>query len=134
MTNTTTTNTNTTATTAKKITKREKFQMLLEIPAVNENDLLVKFIEHELELLSKKNGSGEKKLTATQLANESIKEAILESMEDNRLYTVGEMIKEFSACVDLSAPKVTALVTQLKDKGLLERIEEKRRAYYRKIQ
>lgn len=118
----------------KKITKREKFEMLLAIPEVNENNMLVAFIEHELELLAKKNGSGEKKLTATQLANESIKEAILEAMEENRLYTVGELLKEVPACADLSAPKVTALVTQLKDKGLLERIEEKRRAYYRKIQ
>jgi hypothetical protein len=94
----------------KKFTKREKFEMLAKIEAVASNPLLAEFIEHELELLAKKNASGSGKMTATQKANEEIKEQIVEEMskEPNRLYSVSEMIKQFKCCNELSLPKVTA--------------------------
>lgn len=119
--------------TEKKITKREKFEMLAKIEAVAKNPMLVEFIEHELELLAKKSASGTGKLTATQKENENVKSAILEEMsnEPNRLFSVSEMIKLFPACNELSLPKVTALVTQLAKADLVERIEEKRKAYFR---
>ena len=119
--------------TEKKITKREKFEMLAKIDAVAKNPMLVEFIEHELELLAKKSASGSGKLTATQKENENVKSAILEEMsnEPNRLFSVSEMIKLFPACNELSLPKVTALVTQLAKADLVERIEEKRKAYFR---
>lgn len=119
--------------TEKKITKREKFEMLAKIEAVAKNPMLVEFIEHELELLAKKSASGSGKLTATQKENENVKSAILEEMsnEPNRLFSVSEMIKLFPACNELSLPKVTALVTQLAKADLVERIEEKRKAYFR---
>ena len=40
----------------KKLTKKEKFGMLLNIKEVAENEMLVEFINKELELLNKKNG------------------------------------------------------------------------------
>ena len=45
--------------TEKKITKRDRFNELLGIPAVAENEGLVEFIEHEIELLDKKNTAGQ---------------------------------------------------------------------------
>ena len=117
----------------KKMTKREKFEMLAKIDEVASNPILVEFIEHELELLAKKNASGEGKLTASQKINESIKAEILEEMgaNPNRLYSISEMIKCFDCCKDLSLPKVTALVTQMVKADLVERVEEKRKAYFR---
>lgn len=41
--------------TEKKITKIEKFEMLLAIEDVAENEMLVEFINHEMELIKKKN-------------------------------------------------------------------------------
>ena len=73
--------------TTKKITKRDRFNALLNMAEVKANPDMVAFIEHELELLAKKN-SADKKPTAQQTANEGIKSAILEGMEDNRLYMV----------------------------------------------
>lgn len=117
--------------TEKKMTKREKFALLTTIPAVAENALLMEFIEHEMELLARKNASGgEKKMTATQVANETIKDAILEWMEPNTLYTITEMIKGCEACAELTTPKVSALVRQLKEDGKVVRTEDKRRAYF----
>ena len=119
--------------TNKKMTKRDYFNTLLGIAEVKANPELVKFIDHELELLAKKNASGENKMTASQKANESIKSEILERMtnEPNRLFTITEMIKEFECCKDLTLPKVTALVTQLKNEDKVVRVEEKRKAYFK---
>ena len=41
------------------------------------------------------------------------------------------MIKEFECCKDLTLPKVTALVTQLKNDEKVVRVEEKRKAYFK---
>ena len=61
----------------KKITKAQKFAMLKAIPAVAENEMLVEFIDHEMELLAKKN-SADKKPTAQQTANAEIAKAIVD--------------------------------------------------------
>ena len=117
----------------KKVTKREKFEMLAEIEAVASNPMLAEFVEHELELLARKNASGTGKQTATQKANEGIKVAILEEMakEPNRLFTISEMQKVFTCCVELSNQRISALVRQLVADGKVERVEEKRKAYFR---
>ena len=118
-------------TTTKKITKRERFNSLLSLSEVQADAGLVAFIEHEIELLDKKN-SGEKKLTAQQTANEGIKDAIVEAMEPNHLYTVTEIQKSVAECAELSNQRVSALLRQLKDDGLVVRTEDKRKAYFSK--
>ena len=113
----------------KKITKRDRFNALLNMAEVKANPDMVAFIEHELELLDKKN-SAEKKPTAQQTANEAIKSAIVEAMEANRLYTVTEIQKSVDECADLSNQRVSALLRQLKDDGVIVRTEDKRKAYF----
>ena len=115
----------------KKITKREKFEMLLAMECVKENGMLVEFIEHEIELLAKKNGS-EKKPTAQQTANAEIQKAILEGMESGKRYTITDLIKEIPACAELTNQRVSALVRGVLDTKI-ERVEEKRKAYFRVI-
>ena len=117
----------------KKMTKREKFEMLANIAEVKANPMLAEFIEHELELLAKKNASGNGKLTAVQVANNGIKEEILECMakEPNRLFTISEMQKVFPCCAELSNQRVSALIRQLIADGKVERLEEKRKAVFR---
>ena len=115
--------------TTKKLTKRDHFNAILNnYPLTDEHR---EFVKHELELLAKKN-SADKKPTAAQVANESIKQAILDGMEDNRLYTVTEIQKEIPACADLSNQRVSALLRQLKDDALVVRTEDKRKAYFSK--
>ena len=80
----------------------------------------------------KKSTTGEKKPTATQVANEGIKTAIVEGMEANRNYTVTELQKEIPACAELSNQRVSALLRQLKEEGKIVRIEDKRKAFYSK--
>ena len=115
-----------------KLTKAQKFAMLKEIPAVKENATLVEFIDHELELLAKKN-SADKKPTAQQTANDGIKAEILEGMAEGKLYTITDLIKEIPACADLTNQRVSTLIRQLMANGSVERVEEKRKAYFRKV-
>ena len=116
-------------TTSTKLTKAQKFAMLRAIPAVADNAMLVEFIDHEVELLTKKN-SAEKKPTAQQVANAGIATAIIEGMEPNRLYTVTEVIKSIPACADLTNQRVSALLRQLVEAGKVKRTEDKRKAYF----
>lgn len=115
-----------------KLTKAQKFEMLKGIKEVAENETLVAFIDHELELLAKKN-SADKKPTANQVANDGIKAEILEGMAEGKLYTITDLIKEIPACADLTNQRVSALVRQLMANGSVERVEEKRKAYFRKV-
>jgi hypothetical protein len=115
----------------KKITKREKFAMLKAIPAVAENEMLVEFIDHEIELLAKKN-SADKKPTAQQTANAGIAKAIVDTLanEPTRLFTITEIIKSVPECADLTNQRVSAIVRGLIGSSV-ERVEEKRKAYFR---
>ena len=81
--------------------------------------------------IAKKN-SAERKPTATQKANMAYKGAILDFMEVGKKYTISELMKEVVELADLSNQRVSALVRQLKDDGLVERTEEKRKAYFSK--
>ena len=117
--------------TNKKITKRDRFNALLNMAEVKANPDMVAFIEHELELLAKKN-SADKKPTAQQTANEGIKQAILDGMENGRLYTITELQKSIPACAELSNQRVSALVRQMVG-VTIDRTEDKRKAYFSKI-
>ena len=117
--------------TIKKMTKKDYFAILrASYPATAENyDEVIAFIDHELELLAKKN-SADKKPTAQQVANDGIKTAIAEGMTPNRLYTVTEIQKEIAECAELSNQRISALLRQMVADGVVVRTEDKRKAYF----
>lgn len=119
----------------KKMTKRDYFNQLLGMEDVKANPELVKFIEHELELLAKKNTATSGKMTATQKENEEIKNGIVECLENdaNRLYTVTEMIKEFDVCKPFVNQKISNLANQLVKEGRIAKVEEKRKSFFKAI-
>lgn len=113
----------------KKMTKRDYFNSLLALDEVKANPDYVAFINHELELLDKKN-SADKKPTAQQTANDAIKVAILDNMVAGKMYTITDIIKSVPECADLTNQRVSALVRQLRDEGMVVRTEDKRKAYF----
>lgn len=114
--------------TTKKVTKRDNFNALLNLSEVQSNPALVEFINHEIELLAKKN-SAERKPTATQTANEGIKTIIVEGMEQNHIYTISEIMK-FDGMPEITNQKTSAIVRQLVADGIVVRTEDKRKAYF----
>ena len=111
----------------KKMTKKEMFGLLRA--KVEGDKALTDFIDHELELLERKNASKSAKLTPTQLANEEHKKKILEFLTKHGKATVTQIMK----AVGLeSNQKTSALVRQLKEAGVVMRTEEKGVAYFSK--
>jgi hypothetical protein len=53
-------------------------------------------------------------------------------MEDGKLYTITDLIKTIPECADLTNQRVSALVRGMIDVKV-ERVEEKRKAYFRKL-
>ena len=113
----------------KKMTKADYFKQIMA--NYNLTDEEKAFVEHELELLAKKN-SAEKKPTAQQVANAGVADAIYDGMEDGVMYSITDLIKTIPECAELTNQRVSAIV-----RGMIgtkvERIEEKRKAYFRKI-
>ena len=104
----------------------------IAMKSVENNKEAYEKLEALKESISKKN-SAERKPTATQKANEGYKEAILSFMEVGKKYTISELMKSVVEIADLSNQRVSALVRQLKESGLVERTEEKRKAYFSKV-
>lgn len=125
-----------------RITKTQRFE---DIKALLNGDpvtygttpeIAVAVIDHELELLVKKNsGSGDKKLTQTQQENEALKEQIMEFLaglsEDTDGVTCTEILKSVPALADFSNQKVAALVRQLKMAGRVVATEKKGKSLFR---
>ena len=119
-------------TNSTKVTKRERFAQLLaivEASNVANATELKEFIEHEVELLNKKN-SRSGKPTKTQVENEAIKAQIVSILERVRKpMTVTQLLSE-SELAGLSNQKISALLTQLRESGKVMRTVEKKVAYY----
>lgn len=135
----------TTTTSSVRLTKRDYFTAILsnvDMDAtydISKGDVTVKvsgadvagFLNHELELLDRKN-TVDKKLTATQVANEGIKadiKAFLDAHKGEK-FTVSALMKSVPAIADASNQKVSSLVRQMVLDGQADRIEDKRKAYF----
>lgn len=120
----------------KNPTKKDYFNTLLNLPAVAEHPELVDFINHELELLVRKNTN--RKPTAKQTAKLSkdadLRQAIVDEMEMNVLYSASDLLKTLptlSAEPDLSVAKVSYLMRDLVNDKSVERVVDKRHTFYR---
>ena len=117
----------------KKMTKKDYFAIIkasYPVDAPNYDEVMA-FIDHEVELLNKKN-SAEKKPTANQIANKGIADAIVGAManEPTRLFTITDIIKSVPECAELTNQRVSAIVRAMIGVSV-ERVEDKRKAYFR---
>ena len=114
----------------KKITKRDYFAILREsYPATAENyDEVIAFIDHELELLTKKN-SAERKPTAAQKENEGIKAIILAALTTTPT-SISDLQKKDAALAEISNQKISALLRQLIIDNKVVRTEDKKKALF----
>lgn len=119
----------------KKMTKREKFEMLKAL--VVDNAMLVEFIDHEIELLDKKKSNGNAK------ANEKMEKSV--ELVYNALASVGRAVavSELIAETNLdelknesgvvSTQKVSAMLKKLKDSGRVESYTDKKKTYFKVV-
>lgn len=125
---------------ANKMTKKDYFAVLsaivIDANPTNSADILA-FIDHEVELLEKKNSAKSSKPTKTQLANEGLKDAIIATLAViDKPVTITEMQKfNPELATDekgetISNQRISALLRQLIDKGTVVRTTEKKKAYF----
>lgn len=119
----------------KKITKREKFEMLKAL--VVDNAMLVEFIDHEIELLDKKKSNGNAKANEKMATEVELVYNALVSV--GRATTASELIAEtdLSALANesgvVSTQKVSAMLKKLKEQGRVETYTEKKKTYFKVV-
>lgn len=110
-----------------RITKAQRFEDIRamlqgETPIYGTDEqTAIEVINHELELLSKKNSSGSKKQTENQKKNEEIKEEVLEylaSLDEDSLGVACNDILKAKGWFELySTSKLSSLLSQLRKEG-----------------
>ena len=78
-----------------------------------------------------KKATAERKPTPTQTENANFKADILAFLADGNKYTVSDMMKGIPSIAELSNQRVSAIVRQLTLTGEVQRIEDKRKAYFK---
>ena len=113
-----------------KLTKKDKFNMVLEM--VKGNEMLEDFIKHELELLDKKASGSDKAKAKKNAETEKLKADLLVALKEyGKPVTVTEFHDKSPATVaTLSVSKLTSLLTSLKADGKVVRTEIKKRPFY----
>ena len=114
--------------TNKKLTKKDHFNALLALAEAQNDQTLVDFINHELELLTKKNSS-ERKPTAAQKENEGIKAIILAALTTTPT-SISDLQKKDAALAEISNQKISALLRQLIIDNKVVRTEDKKKALF----
>ncbi len=112
-----------------KLTKKEMFAQILAVEEVAQNEVMVEFINHELELLNKKSSS--KKETATQKANEVLKgtiQNVLATCENGA--TISELQALNEELGELSNQKVSAIVRQMVLEGTVTKTVEGKKSVF----
>ena len=114
-----------------KMTKRDYFnQILAKYPLTVDEKA---FIDHELELLDRKNASnGDRKPTATQVENDRLKGVIVDFLvATGKAFTVTDLIKASPDLADLTNQKVSRLANDLVDENKITKFSEKRKTYFK---
>ena len=112
----------------------EKMTNAKAIAYVIENCTLPQDVAEKLEKIKasyEKKSSAERKPTATQIANEHLKDVILEVLtEATEPMTVSEIIKEHAELAELSTQKVSPQLAKLVDEKKVNKTTEKRKSYF----
>ena len=125
---------------AKKVTKREYFAQLREV--VKDNAELVAFIDHEVELLDRKNSKTSQ--TKGQKINEQINEVLVQELAKvgtpitiSDLLEKSEVLKEFTynegeEVKHLSNQKISALLNRLTngENARIVKVIDKKKSYF----
>ena len=113
----------------------EKMTYVTALTAAIENGNLPAEVVEKLTALrtqQMKRNSAEKKPTKVQEANAGVKAEIMTLMEGQEAKTVSEIMTLSPELSAMSNQKVSALISQLVKEGQLIRLEEKRKAYFKK--
>ena len=118
----------------KKMTKKETINLLIDVlmgnKEVEDTQIFIDFLIHERELLERKSSNSGQ--TKTQKENEILKEKIVETLKElDKFSTITEIQNSNTELADLSNQKISALLKQLVDSNIIEKVIEKKKAYFK---
>ena len=118
----------------KKMTKKETINLLIDVlmgnKEVEDTQMFIDFLIHERELLERKSSNSGQ--TKTQKENEILKEKIVETLKElDKFSTITEIQNSNTELADLSNQKISALLKQLVDTNVIEKVIEKKKAYFK---
>ena len=120
----------------KKMTKKEMFTLIATLNANNQE--IVDFCKHEIELLEKKKSNGNAK--ANEKMEKSVELVYNALAELDKAVTVSELIAE-KGLTELanengvvSTQKVSAMLKKLKEQGKVVSVTEKKKTYFRIVE
>ena len=117
----------------KKMTKKETINLLIDVlmgnKEVEDMQIFVDFLTHERELLEKKSSNSGQ--TKTQKENETIKEKIVATLRElDKPVIITEIQGANEELANYSNQKISALLTQLVNSGVVKRVVDKKKAYF----
>ncbi len=115
----------------KEPTKKDRYEQILTYVA--DNAELVAFVNHELELLAKKNASKSAKQTDRQKENADLMTVIYDAMENAKQYRVTDLIAEIHELNGMNTQRVAPILKKMCDNVLVTREVVKGVAYFTKI-
>lgn len=89
-------------------------------------DDVIKFLDHEIELVSRKHSSGNSKPTAKQAEQDAMREKILAFLRENGTSTATDIQNALS----ISNQRVNGLMRPLIKAGKIIRTEDKKKVYF----
>lgn len=112
----------------KKMTKKEMFAMIMEVEGVKENEEMVNFLKHEVELLDNRNSKSGKvaEMEATENLIYNALKAIGKPVTATELLTSSEEIKENI----ITNQKLSAYLKKLIESGRVVRTMDKKKALF----
>lgn len=116
----------------KQKTQKEMFNEILQVAGLTDEQK--EFLKGRIAALEKKSTS--KKATESQERNLNLAEAVYAHMEEDKMYTITDLMKEVPAFQEidpLSNQFATNIVKILKDAGRVTRVVDKGRAKFIKV-
>lgn len=131
-----------------KFTKNEIYSTIIalvtgaEVPTFEKKDgdtpmtvtvpkeVIIDRMKKDIELTSKKSSKSGKP-TKTQVENEQLKDAMLDAMCGQPAMTIDEIKGVCGEVANLSTSKISALLTQLRESGQVERTYIKKKAHFK---
>lgn len=131
-----------------KFTKNEIYSTIIalvtgaEVPTFEKKDgdtpmtvtvpkeVIIDRMKKDIELTSKKSSKSGKP-TKTQVENEQLKDAMLDAMCGQPAMTIDEIKGICGEVANLSTSKISALLTQLRESGQVERTYIKKKAHFK---
>lgn len=119
---------------ANKKVKRDYFMEIREI--VKDNEELVKFVDHELELLARKNTGNTQ--TKVQKENQAVAEMLLEELAKAERTTITDLMNTSEAIQNytlengnkLTNQKISAIFKQQVEAGNITKTVDKKKSYF----